>query len=808
MKKPLPTRGVVVSLILLFSLSVFAQEGTEPPADLQEGNPPTVYESVTVTARRVEEEAQEVPIPVSVVSGALIDRAQAFNVNRLKELIPTVQFYSSNPRNSAINIRGLGSPFGLTNDGIEPGVGFYVDGVFYARPAAATLDFLDLERVEVLRGPQGTLFGKNTTAGAINITTRRPSFTPEANFELNYGNYGFVQAKASVSGPLSRKIAARLSFSGSQRDGMLYNVRTEDDVNDLNNLGVRGQVLFTPAPSLLVLFATDYTRQRPEGYAQVVAGVAPTLRPANRQYPGIAADFDYRPPSFNAFDRLIDTDIPWRSNQDMGGASVTVDWDRGPGVLTSITAWRFWDWDPSNDRDFIGLPVTTISAAPSKQRQWTQEVRYAGRISSGMNFLIGAFLFHQKLNTDPFHKQEQGAAAARFLLAPSALAATPGLLDGYGQNVNFDFSNTSSAVFGQIDYGLTNRLRLIPGLRLNYDQKDVVYDQQLYGGLETTDPALIALQRSILAPLSYKADAGDGNVSGQLTLAYKAGESANAYASYSTGFKSIGLNLGGVPTDAAGQPITSAATVRPERVRHLELGLKTQPLRNVTANITLFNTGIKDFQTQVVNAQVGVLRGYLANAEKVRVRGIELDANAMVTPELSVYIAAAYSDGRYLSFHDAPPPLEETGGPQVKDISGSVLPGISKWAFSAGGEYAKRGSLLSTTGTYFARVDTSYRSSFSSNPSASRYLIADGYGLVNPRAGFRSVDGWTISVWARNLLNTDYFELLAAAPGNSGLYTGLPGDRRTFGVSFGWTFYRGSRAQAVPTPARAQSPKD
>ncbi len=277
----------------------------------------------------------------------------------------------------------------------------------------------------------------------------------------------------------------------------------------------------------------------------------------------------------------------------MGGASVTVDWDRGPGVLTSITAWRFWDWDPSNDRYFIGLPVTTISAAPSKQRQWTQEVRYAGRISSGMNFLIGAFLFHQKLNTDPFHKQEQGAAAARFLLAPSALAATRDLLDGYGQNVNFDFSNTSSAVFGQIDYGLTNRLRLIPGLRVNYDQKDVVYDQQLYGGFETTDPTLIALQRSILAPLSYKADAGDGNVSGQLTLAYKAGESANAYASYATGFKSIGLNLGGAPTDAAGPPITSAATVRPERVRHLELGLKTQPLRNVTANITLFNTGIK-----------------------------------------------------------------------------------------------------------------------------------------------------------------------------------------------------------------------
>ena len=171
--------------------------------------PARVAAAVVVTARRVEEVAQEVPIPVSVVSGRLVDNAGAFNVNRLKELIPTVQFYSTNPRNSAVNIRGLGAPFGLTNDGIEPGVGLYIDGVFYARPAAATLDFLDVERIEVLRGPQGTLFGKNTTAGAINVTTRRPTFTRETDVEFNYGDFGFVQAKASIAGRLFEQVAGR-----------------------------------------------------------------------------------------------------------------------------------------------------------------------------------------------------------------------------------------------------------------------------------------------------------------------------------------------------------------------------------------------------------------------------------------------------------------------------------------------------------------------------------------------------------------------------------------------------------------------
>src|SRR5690606_7023786 len=157
-------------------------------------------DEVVVTSRRRVETAQNIPIPISVIGGTKIQESGAFNVNRLKELVPSVQLYTSNPRNTGINIRGLGSPFGLTNDGLDPGVGFYVDGVYYARPAAATLDFIDIDRIEVLRGPQGTLFGKNTTSGAFNISTKKPSFTPSADIELSYGNYGYIQAKSSVTG--------------------------------------------------------------------------------------------------------------------------------------------------------------------------------------------------------------------------------------------------------------------------------------------------------------------------------------------------------------------------------------------------------------------------------------------------------------------------------------------------------------------------------------------------------------------------------------------------------------------------------
>jgi iron complex outermembrane receptor protein len=165
------------------------------------------------------------------------------------------------------------------------------------------------------------------------------------------------------------------------------------------------------------------------------------------------------------------------------------------------------------------------------------------------------------------------------------------------------------------------------------------------------------------------------------------------------------------------------------------------------------------------------------------VRGVEFDGGLALSRALSFYLSAAFTDGKYISFPDAPPPLEDTGGPQVKDVSGTQLPGISKSAISFGGEYSRDGAVFGRTGQFFGAFDTSYRSSFSSSASASRYLVVDGYSLVNARVGFRSPNDWTLSVWARNLFDKDYYDLLSPAPGNSGLFVGQPGDPRTVGVT-------------------------
>ncbi|RYF73276.1 MAG: TonB-dependent receptor [Cytophagaceae bacterium] len=759
------------------NVEIKLEEGTNELAD------------VVITSRRRQESAQNVPIPISVLRGALVEDAGAFNVNRLKELVPSVQLYASNARNTTLNIRGLGSTFGLTNDGIDPGVGFYVDGVYYARPAATALDFVDIDQIEVLRGPQGTLFGKNTTAGAFNITTRPASFQPGATFEVSYGNYNYMQAKASITGPLTRNLAARVSFSGTQRNGVIYNVRTQQPTNSLNNIGVRGQLLYTPSDNVKLTLAGDMTDQKPLGYAVIYAGVVPTLRPAYRQFNAIIADLGYKLPSTNPFDRITDQDTPSRANNTLGGVSLNADIKLGGGTLTSTSAWRYWKWDPLNDRDYIGLPVFTISAGNSKHDQYSQEIRYAGNVSSRISGVVGAFYLYQDLQSDPVQTEEAGSAQWRFAQSStSALWRTPGLFDNFGIRTTNRIRSTSAALFAQADWAITEKLHFLPGLRYNYDRKIANYKRETYGGLQTTDAALIALKNGVYSNQSFDADVDETNLSGQLTLQYKASDRLNAFAMYSTAYKPIGINIGGLPT-ANGQVLTNLARVNPEFVTHYEVGLKTKPTPNSVLNLVVHNSDIKDYQTQVQTPEPGVNRGYLANAEKVRVWGVELDGNLRVSNAFSIYGALAYTDAKYVSFTNAPVPLEETGAEQAfKDVSGGDLPGVSKWAGSLGGEVSGSGKFLSQEGRFFVAADGYYRSSFSSSPSPSKYLNIDGYTLVNARVGFRASNGTSIFLWSRNLLNQNYFEQLLPAPGNAGQYGAVLGDPRTYGVTLRYSF--------------------
>ncbi|MDF2637856.1 MAG: TonB-dependent receptor [Novosphingobium lindaniclasticum] len=784
---------------------------------------------IFVTARRRQESSQEVPLAISVVGGEHIDSTGSFNVGRLQQLTPTLQFYSSNPRNTAVNIRGLGVPFGLTNDGIEQGVGIYVDDVYNSRVASATFDFLDVAQIEVLRGPQGTLYGKNTTAGAINITTNQPTFDFEGKAEVSIGNYNFKQAKAAISGPLTDKLAARLAISSTSRKGTIYNVVTGEHIQGQDNLGLRGQLLWKPTDNLDITLAGDFSAQDANCCGSVYVRTGLTQRALNRQFEALAAAQGYAPPSRNAFDRLTDLDTDLRAKNKIGGASLRVKWDLGEGSLTSISAWRFWDWDPSNDRDFTGLPIVALSQNPSQQDQYTQELRY-NYSSDKIDFVVGAFGFYQRIDTQG--TEAHGAASSRWNINPGSdtvvppgssgcgptaaqqLACNPATLNGLTAYNTQYLKNTSAALFGQLSWHITPELTIQPGVRLNYDKKEGYYLRQVFDSagnpVLTTGPAsaVKTAQLAIFTPQEISPEFSDWNFSYDFTASYKVAPDVLVYATYAKSFKSGGINQNGVPTDTQNNPILAAATVKPEDVDHYELGIKSQFWdRRATLNLSIFRTDIKNYQANVNNGQFGVLRGYLANAGAVRSQGVEADFSVRPSERFNLYANGAYTDATYRRFSDAPCPPELSGGTTVTgtqtpgaagvpnslspancNISGQRLPGVSKWSFSFGAEVNNPATLFGKEGEVYFGYDGSYRSNFSSNPSPSAYTWVDGYSLSNFRLGFRAESGFDIYGWVRNAFDQNYFDQLFVGPGNTGLIAGLPGDPRTWGLTVRYGF--------------------
>ena len=802
----------------------FAQEAAQPAAD--EVQQPNVRgDVIVVTARRRQETAQEVPLAISVVKGDSIEATGNFNIVKLQQLAPTLQVYTTNPRNTSVNIRGLGVPFGLTSDGFEQGVGIYVDDVYNSRVAAATFDFLDVSQVEVLRGPQGTLYGKNTTAGAINITTNQPTFDFEGRAELSVGNLNYKQAKAAISGPLSETVAARIAIASTTRRGTLYNVTSKRWINEQDNLGIRGQLLFKPSEDFSITLSGDYSKQDPECCGTTFVRVGTTQRPIGRQYDALVAAINaanpgrnYAVPSRNPYDRLSDLDSNLNAGNKIGGVSAKIKWDVGPGTLTSVTAWRFWDWKPENDRDFTGLSVVSRSQNPSQQDQYSQEFRYNYE-SKDVDFVVGLFGFKQRIDTQG--TEQQGADAARWSLT-GANAANPATLQGLTASNTQYLKADSAALFGQLSWKVTDALTIQPGVRLNYDKKSGYYERvvtnaqgQAISCTATPAPGTIAgttSQCGVYQPQVSAPSDSAWNFTYDFNVNYKVTRNILAYATYAKSFKTLGINQNGLPLNADNTVNYDASTVKPESVNHFELGLKTQFWdRRATFNLSAFRTEIKDFQATVNGGQFGTVRGYLANAEKVRSQGIEADFKVVVSDRFTAYANGAYTDAKYKKFTNAPCPPELSGGtittnpalwspagqagtattpsysrPQC-DISGQDLPGVSKWAFSYGAEYNVPVTLLAKDGQVYLGVDGNYRSHWNSNASPSIYTEVKGYALTNFRAGFRG-EGFDVFGWVRNAFDVNYIENLQVAPGNTGLIAGQVGDPQTWGGTIKFSF--------------------
>ena len=781
--------GAVTCILSALPVSAFAADDT-PPVGIDRA-------TIVVTARHRAEDVQQVPAAISVVGSDMLKATYTVNLNQVTQLVPTLNYSSPNPRNTAFTIRGLGSSvvaISQANDGLEPGVGFYVDQVYHARPATAAFDFTDIEQIEVLRGPQGTLFGKNTTAGAINITSQKPLFDFGSEFELSYGQRNFAQAKASVTGPIAPGLLAfRLSGSLTRRDGVIHNVRYDKQQNNLHNDAIRGQLLFTPASNFNLRVIGDWSNFKNECCTQVFVRVAPTLRSAAQQYAALTANAPggpYRPPSTDPFDRVTDIDARLAVDTNEGGVSAIADWDLGGATLTSVSAWRFWNWDAANDRDYTGLPIQLTQHIPSRQDQYSQELRIASNGHGAFEYVAGLYYYNQKIVGHPI--SVYGPLATYWLL-PASATRTSALLNGYQTDGTTDFRTSSYAAFGEATWRPLPRLALTAGVRYTHEDKDGIYDVRTFGGQATTiGTALYNDQQSILRTQSYTAHISDGSASGRTNIAYDVAENVLAYASYARGQKSGGINMSGLPVypagvvgHANGDPILETRIVKPEHNTTIEGGFKTRLLGNaLTFNLNGFCIRVTDFQANVVdNAAVIALRSYLANIPKVIVKGVEFDASARIGSHFSLRAVGAYSDGKYADYPSAPCPIELTGSATAKcNLTGRGLPGLPKLSGSLGGEYQTPLPLGNFDGDLFVRADASAKTKIFGDATDSAYTVTKGYTLVNASIGYRTPH-WEIAVFARNLFDTDYLQNVTVQAGNSGLIVGTPSDPRVFGVT-------------------------
>jgi iron complex outermembrane receptor protein len=746
---------------------------------------------IIVSARRRDERAQDVPIALTAVSGETLERTGAINLTQIAQLTPSLVIRNNNARNTFANIRGLGSN-AAQNDGLEVGVGFYVDDVYYGRIGSSQFDLIDLERVEVLRGPQGTLFGKNTTAGAINITTRAPSFDFGFTGEVSLGEDGYRQARASVTGPIvDDLIAFRVTGSYTERDGTLFNLYDGREINDYQNVNVRGQLLLTPAPNFEIRLIGDYSKQDSYSRISSLVGVFTEYAngaPLNNNHLQRAArgGYTYRFDITDPFARIVDVNGPVQADMEGYGVSAKIDWDLGPVALTSITAWRGWDWLPDNDVDDTPLAVMLRSGTDNHQRQFSQELRLASTGERTVDWVVGLYYFWQNVNGLGHYQPGPDYAVWNNPNADRDLANYA--YDGFLSLSIIEPRTRSYAAFGQATWNVTDALSITGGLRFTYEDKTGLFDQYTAAGndlsvLSPEDRAAAQAMRDAIYPeVRYTTGLEDSALTGQVTVAYEVADDVLTYATYSRGAKSGGLSLGVLPAGVS--PV-----VEPEKVDAWELGVKSQFWdRRVTLNAAAYWTEVDNYQA-AISEQIGTTSSfvrYISNIPGVRSRGVEVDLTVAPTRNVRLTASAAYNDAVYKDYTNAQAAPENRNVSQVQDLSGVQLANAPKFLYHVSADVSQPVTLLTPYDELYARFDFNHRSSNDTSSTNSIYTRIPGYGLANARIGVRFDDTFDVSVWVTNLFDKKYFTALGAS--NQGLISGNLGDPQTFGATLRASF--------------------
>ncbi|AXA22811.1 MULTISPECIES: TonB-dependent receptor [Pseudomonas] len=772
-----PTRASLFTLQPLAAGVLLATAGhvlAEPaPADAA----PTVEQdaklgTVTVNARRREETSQSVPTPISVLGSETLETQRIYRVQDLQQLVPSTNVAYVHARQSSISIRGLGN--NPASDGLEGSVGVYLDNVYLGRPGMAVFDLLDVEQLEVLRGPQGTLFGKNTTAGVLNITTRKPTFQREGSVQSSLGEDGYWQTQGSFSGPITDTLAGRISAYRTEDDGYVKNLYNGDDLNGGKRQGFRTQLLFKPSDTFNLRWIGEYNEEDSNNGILSLYSTGPTINGVNR-YESLASQAGATLVSGKK--RKVNFDADQMVKVFQGGTSVEANWTLpNDFTLTSITAYRWWDFTPRND-DGLNVPAAYNAGVSVRDKQYSQELRLASPTGGFFDYVLGAYYFKQDLDNKSF--TYYGPQADIWNATPAgALANVTTLGNGH-------IDTDSYALFAQGTWHLTERLDFTAGVRGTYEEKNAwVTRDDPFGGAAVTGAAATARQGRVGAYDSGDLSQYSFAPSGLLSLSYRFNDEVLGYASLSHGEKSGGVNL---TVGAAPRLGTDSLQVGTERINNAELGVKSTLLDNrLQLNANLFWAQVHGYQANVYD-QVNRVQ-YLANAGSVRSRGFEFEATAVPLRGLTLNFNGSWNDVRYTEYKDAPCPPEVSlvNAAATCDLSGHQVVGASKYIANLNAQYKWQ---LAERIEPYVTASYAFRSRAVGTIDDSDYGQIPSYAIVNLSTGVRLDQGdgvLDLSLWVKNAGDKTYFTSLWNSA--NGGYAGVLGTPRTVGATARYDF--------------------
>ena len=633
-----------------------------------------MLEEIIVTAQKREETLTSVPVAVSLVTGDMLENAGVNNAESVVALVPSLTFRKGTTNvNSSLNIRGIGTT--SFSSGAEPSVSTVLDGVVLARSGMAFMDFVDLERIEVLRGPQGTLFGKNASGGVVNIVSRDPGNTPEGYGEIAYYEGNEVRLRAGASGPITDTVGLRVTGFWGSYDGNIRNVFNDSDTNGYERYGARAKLTWDAAETVSVTLIADYTKNEDECCADVIGLVTPTAANTTVFLPSIA------PVVPGSANREIDNDLDPRTVDKQYGLSAQVDLEVGEHVVTSITAMRGQDNVETRDGDFRSDAPRFVNASvpggdaqlhdfgPLSVHQYTQELRLTSPGGEFLDYTLG--LFYYRTDQDNAFTRTVRTCTASTLPANAngsipcqAGASTFQTISG---TAVFDTDLENYAAFGQVTANLTEEFRAIGGFRFGHDKIDYRFQRVA----PVTGPG-------ISASFSSTGKVSKDDASFKAGLQYDLTEDAMVYATYSQGYKgpafNIFFNMAAIHTDP----------LAPETSDAYEAGLKSELFDGAAVlSLAAFHAKYDGFQTNSFDVVAGATVTRLTNAGSVRTRGLEADLLARPMEGLSLTGGIAYTDAEVVRFRCPPPAATNC----ADNINGKDLPFSPDWKFSVNADY-------------------------------------------------------------------------------------------------------------------------